>query len=412
MSWPARVLILGCVVVSFACAARPGETGGPLPGYQNGTIPSTIAFSLSVTNQYVNANPVPMQIDVSNGGPLDMAILVDSKNFAGATWMACNFSNFEVNLGQDEGWHDVWVGLREQTETSRKTQWECKRLRLDRTPPRLVITKPVSLIVSQPVIELQGYCPEPLFRISYDLTNAAGLVTNQQAFVLYQFFDTNTWEFTTNWFQGFDIEVTDGPNTFTFHATDLAGNVTTTNITFTLDYSGKTNPPIIQLYWPQDGTQIAGTNSYTWRGWVEDFTATVTAALVDTNGNTNVYNALVERDGKFWVENLPAPLGTNWLQLTVQDVMGNVSVTNITVVNSPLLLTVNPQPVTADQAYATVTGTINSIEYTVWVNGVKAQLNSDGSWIATNVPVSEGGTSVFQARAIPNWDHGGNGTPP
>ena len=29
----------------------------------------------------------------------------------------------------------------------------------------------------------------------------------------------------------------------TFHATDMAGDVTTTNLTYTLDYSGKTNPP-------------------------------------------------------------------------------------------------------------------------------------------------------------------------
>jgi hypothetical protein len=30
-----------------------------------------------------------------------------------------------------------------------------------------------------PVIQLMGFCPEPLSSITYDLTNAAGLVTNQ-----------------------------------------------------------------------------------------------------------------------------------------------------------------------------------------------------------------------------------------
>jgi len=33
--------------------------------------------------------------------------------------------------------------------------------------------------------------------------------------------------------------------------------------------------------------------------------------VVDTSENTNIFNGMVERDGKFWVENLPAVSGTN-----------------------------------------------------------------------------------------------------
>jgi hypothetical protein len=59
----------------------------------------------------------------------------------------------------------------------------------------------------------------------------------------------------------------------------------------------------------------------------------------------------------------------------------------------------------------TVTGTIDdSSDYTVWVNGVMATLNGDGTWTATNVFLPPGGTAVIQARAIPNSDNGGNGT--
>jgi len=46
----------------------------------------------------------------------------------------------------------------------------------------------------------------------------------------------------------------------------------------------------------------------------------------------------------------------------------------------------------------------------VWVNGVKATLNGT-NWTAVNVPVNGLGTTVFEALAITNTDHNGNGTP-
>jgi len=45
-----------------------------------------------------------------------------------------------------------------------------------------------------------------------------------------------------NTFQAFDLLLTNGLNTVTLHATDLAGNVMTTNFSFTLDYATATNP--------------------------------------------------------------------------------------------------------------------------------------------------------------------------
>lgn len=93
------------------------------------------------------------------------------------------------------------------------------------------------------------------------------------------------------------------------------------------------------------------------------------------------------------------------------DAWNNVTVTNITVMKSTVGLTINP--VAAEQLHepsVTVEGTINRVGYTVWVNGVKAADNGDGTWTAENVPLPPGGTAVVQARAIPNSDYGGNGT--
>ena len=379
-----------------------GDGVSNLSEYQNGTDPNTVKFTVEATNNYVNVSVTTVPVAVTKGVPAYYAVVVDGTNFTDALWYAYTSSNIPVNLGTNEGWHEVWIGLSGRLDDSEQT-WQWKRLKLDRTPPLLVITNPVSLLLAQPMIQLQGYCPEALSRLTCDLTNAAGVFSNQMILVLDRHFDTNTWEFTTATFQAFDLTLANGLNKITLRATDLAGNTTATNLNFSLDYSSKTNSPSVQIYWPQNDTQISGTN-FTWRGWVDDFTASVKASLVDAGGTTNIVPALVERDGKFWVENLPVKAGTNTIQLIVTDAAGNVSLTNITVIKGNLNFAVtgyyglqNPK-----QQFTSVYGDIGSINYTVFVNGAQAKLNNIGAWTADNVPVTPGGTSVFQARAIPN----------
>ena len=55
---------------------------------------------------------------------------------------------------------------------------------------------------------------------------------------------------------------------------------------------------------------------------MDDYTATLTVTIVDEFGNQNKQEALVERNGHFWAEELPLNLGTNWLSLTAVDVWG------------------------------------------------------------------------------------------
>jgi hypothetical protein len=239
---------------------------------------------------------------------------------------------------------------------------------------------------------LTGYSPEALSSISYDLTNATGLVTNQQILITDQFYDVNLTEFTTNTFQGFDIPLTNGVNTFTLHATDLAGNVATLVTNITLDYSSKTNPPAVQISWPANGDNLSG-NSFNLGGQVSDPTASVSAQL---DGTTNPVSGAVGRDGNFWIQNLPLHSGTNTVSLTVQDVVGNTTTTNLTLIQSPVVLTINP--VVAGQV--TVTGSISQTGYTVWVNNVQAAL-SGTNWTVQIPPITIGGGSV-SAIAVPN----------
>jgi len=375
--------------------------------YQNGLDPNVISFSIVVTNNYINSTGAPVQLNVTAGVPSYFAVLVDSTNFAGATWNTYTSSNITVYLGSVQGWHDVWVGLRGLPSNAMQA-WQWKHLNLT-LPPVLVITNPVAGVVDEPMIQIYGYCQDSLASISYDIRNAVGVATNQPSEITDQYYDTNALGFTTNYFECLDVPLTNGLNTITIHATDLAGDTTTTNFNFTLDYSSKTNPPVMQITWPQNGTQISGSN-FTCRGAIDDPTATVATQLVFTNGNTNVfaggiytnvYAGEVERNGNFWLENLPINTGTNAFTITVTDAVGNTSVTNISLVQSTLVLTVNP--VTPDsqlwQPTVNLTGTISISTYAVWVNGVKGHNNGDGTWSANNVPVNDGGTASFTATA-------------
>ena len=368
--------------------------------YTNGINPNVIQFSsIETTNNYFNTGQAPAQLAVS-GTPYYIAISVDDTNYAAdAVWNTCLSSNITINLGSTEGWHEIWIGLRGHADDPSAAIWKWKRLKLDLTPPTIVVTNPTISTVSVPMVQIYGYCPEALASISYDLTNAAGLLTNQDAGITSQFYSTNTWELTTNYFECLDVPLTNGLNIVTIHATDLAGNTMTTNLTFTLDYSGATNP-VIQLTWPQDGMQICQ-SSFTLRGWTEDSSAIVTAQIVNPNGGTNIISGLVERNGNLWVENLPLAEGTNCLTLTVTNSAGLSSATNISVVKSDMTLT--SDSIDGDLWLPTVNvdGSLSDPTAAVWVNGVQGTNNGDGTWNASYVPVSAGGVASFDMRAIP-----------
>ena len=156
---------------------------------------------------------MPAQLSVA-GVPYYIASLLDDTNFADAAWNTFVSTNITVNLGTApaQGWHNVWIGLRGHADDTNTVVWSWKRLKYDTVPPQVVITGPTNPIVNVPMIQLTGYSPEELGGISYDLTNAVGLVTNQPVQVLNRFYDPTTHEFTTNTFQAFDIPLTNGLN--------------------------------------------------------------------------------------------------------------------------------------------------------------------------------------------------------
>ena len=56
-----------------------------------------------------------------------------------------------------------------------------------------------------------------------------------------------------------------------------------------------------------------------------------------------------------------------------------------------------------------MTGEIASNAWSIWVNGVEGTNNGDGTWSAQIAAIGVGG-GALEALAIPNSDHGGNGS--
>jgi hypothetical protein len=356
-------------------------------------------FNVVFPGEYVNTPTVSAQI---SGTPiLDMAILVDNRNFASAVWGAFN-ANPVVSLGSIEGPHEVWIGLKGR---SGATCWQRSLLVLDLTPP-VVELSPGDGTTSQPIVQIQGHSSEPLAQVSYDLSNAAGTQTGLEGFVSREAYNQTLKRFTDTWFQCYDVELADGPNTITVRVADLAGNTATKTVALNLDLSSDHTAPTITIHYPQNdnypqnNVTLCG-DAVTLRGLLDD----PTAEIVVTTASGEQYPGVVERNGQWWVEDLPLAPGVNMFTLTATDAADN-AVTNIVSVNRSIEeLTINP-PGEADLELGTlsmVTGTFSGTGYKIWVNGQEATLTGN-QWSAENVPVNGGGTAVIQANAIPNSD--------
>jgi hypothetical protein len=310
-------------------------------------------------------------------------------------------TNLPIDLGPGDGKRTLYIVARWGGATSRVATGET--VVVDHAPPVVNITNPPERVTSQPLIDLRGYTDEPVHQIRYDLLNTSNHVAGGEGSVNDQSFDTVSFEFTRNYFTCYDIELAPGTNVIVLRCEDLAGNSSTNRLTYFFTFDYDKTPPAISLAFPANGGQVIG-DSFTARGQLDDTTARMTAQ-VGAYGETNVVQGLVERNGYFWVENVPLNAGANHLTFTATDAAGNSSHTNLVVYRSDEILTMDPIP--ADQVswlQVTVTGKVFPRNRAVWINGTQAQVAPDGAWVANNVPVQSpsGGTAVFEMSAIPS----------
>lgn len=188
-------------------------------------------------------------------------------------------------------------------------------------------------------------------------------------------------------------------NLITVRVTDLAGNTATTNFNVILNYATATNPPVVKLIWPLAGMAVCGSNC-TMREALSDETGSLVATVVNGDGTTNVIEAVVERNGMFWLENVPLN-GTNQITLQATDAAGNVAVTNFTLNPSTINLQITSLPSGDDlwNPHGPVAGVVNDPNVVVTVNGANAAVattaNADGSysWSAEDAPIYGTGTA-------------------
>lgn len=363
--------------------------------YTNRLDPNIISFYLSVTNFYTRTISVPVQLQVTGGVPFYYSLLVDPMNHhpgISHSWAPFISSDMIATLSPAQGSHEIWVGLKGFSADATET-WRAFDITYDTMAPTISITSPAP-IVAQPMIQVQGLASEELDRLTFDVSNALSFVTNQTGYITGEIYDPKAREFTTNKFQLYDVFVTNGLNTITIHATDHAGNRSTTNFNVTLDYSIATNPPALKLLWPRDGMPIGG-DSFTIDLLVEDLTVKVIASA---NGQTA--EGRVMRNGHVRGLTLALASGTNRVTVTATDAAGNVTTTNINVLRSSVKLSMIP--LNRDQlnkSSVTVTGKVSDATTTLYVNGVKATVGGDGTWVAIGVPVSPVGMATFKVNA-------------
>jgi hypothetical protein len=371
-----------------------------LVDYEYGFDPNLIQFSLRFASADVDASPAAGTIDLLGGEPAYMAVLVNDTNQAHAVWQSYN-PNVSANLTAGDGAYTVMVGLRGLAPDATPS-WLETTLTLNTAPLVITVTNPALTTVAQPLIQLQGFASQPLASLDYDLSNAAGIFSNQPGFVTGQAYDTNLIA-SAAYFQCYDLALTNGVNLITLHATDIFGHTATTNVSLTLDY-GRASNPVISLLWPTNNAVVAGTN-FTLQGWLDDATASVVVSV-----GTNHFPALVERDGRFSAAHLPLS-GTNTFTIAATNAAGLGASRTLTVLQSAVLVTVDPSPASG-QEFTTVTGTVSDGSHDVYVNGVKAIVGGDLTWSVTNVPVlNSEGSGQLAVNAYPAGSDT-NATPP
>ena len=210
--------------------------------YTNNLAPAVFTFTgIEVANIYVRSFSVPAQLDVT-GYPYYVAVAVDDANYKNdATWNVFSSTNMTVNLGQTQGWRDVWVGLRGHADDPAHAVWQEVQVNLDLTPLVLAITNLAvvddAVTVAKPYLQVQGFANKDLDSLSYAISNSTGIVTGQDVSVVDQMLDTNAVDYSTNFFQAYDVPLALGDNIITLRVTDRTGRTMTTNFDAVLDYS-------------------------------------------------------------------------------------------------------------------------------------------------------------------------------
>jgi hypothetical protein len=365
--------------------------------FLNGTDPNKILFSLAVANQYVATTAVPVEVNIAGGVPSYIAVLVNDGNTTNASWQPFTSTSLSVPLPTN-GTYVITVGLRGLPSNATQS-WQTLTVFCDTTPLSLMLTNLPALSGSRPFIDPAGYASRALSTLTWTVVDASGDTNTGNGMVTAQGWSLSDRYHATNCWACLDLALALGTNWVSIQAVDWAGTVAVTNFTYLFDTNGDTTAPALSLVWPQDGTQVTGTN-LTVQASVDDDTAAVALQYTDADAIVQTVSGRVERGGNVWFPSVPLLAGTNGFSMFATDAAGNVSTNNFSVVQTNVGLTVFALSQNQMQyAYATVNGSADDWDCTVTVNGVTATNLGFGSWVAYNVPLQPGGIVTLQATA-------------
>jgi hypothetical protein len=369
--------------------------------WQDRTDPNNVSFRTRYASFFVNTTSVDGTILVDAGEPAQMAVLVDAAELTPEAWQPFN-ATFSAPLGASDGVHTVRVALRGRAATS-EASWYENKIVLDRVPPVISMTSPNcdASMTSQPVLQIKGSADEPLTQVEYDIQNTSGTRTGRPGFVVdLNLESTRAADYTRDDFQCFDVPLATGMNTIIVRARDRAGNTAAKTITVDLNPSSDTTAPVIRVDWPKSGMTLSGEKVFI-RGKLDDATAKIEARI-----GSQTYAGLVERDGSFWIQDVPLAPGVNAPTLVASDASGNESSTLLNVTSDGLIELAITQTPSLDGGRGEVLGKVYP-RCEVTVNGttavVKDILDADGTfhWTAENTPVYGRSMAVFDAAATP-----------
>jgi hypothetical protein len=251
-------------------------------------------------------------------------------------------------------------------------------------PILVVITSPTNGVVGAPLIQLKGHFVGSISSLTYDMINSEGCRTNQRNYFIN--WGLGPEEVATNYFECSDLPLSKGTNLIVLHTLFNDGRTLTNQVTCVLDYSRFTNPPELKILWPPNKTSIAG-SVFTLQAQVADPTIAIHVSVSrQSNSPLEFDDAIVEHNGRVILKDLPLEDGTNVISVEAKDAAGNSSTTNFNIYGSPIKITMRPISLEQlNQQFVTVSGIINDASLTVWVNGQRAIVSTNGQWQADNV---------------------------
>ncbi len=317
-------------------------------------------------------------------------------------------TNLLIDLGPGEGKREILFSYRYKGEAPNGS-WSGSHVTVQRGTPTLCIVNPTNWLISQPMIQLQGLTSSKFTALRFDRFDSGdNKVASDNIGLGTSFPGGYDFGASDNYFSFIDVDLDPGTNTFVFHGMDEFGNEMVTNVVFVFSTSHDHTPPRITVDWPKPKAQLAGPE-YTVRGQMDDFTAKLEARVKTAAGSTT-YEALVERNGYFWIEHIPLALDANQITLIATDAAGNRAQTNFSVMGStgPIITMDTVTPKDLLKPFITATGHVNPPNCDLWINGVQARVEPDGTWSAQRVAVlsPNGATAIFDMTTVPR-----NGTP-